>query len=651
MIEPRLILCSGAEVTQDDPIETGRKKIVLTSFGKDANVNICFQNVAKVLQHQISPRLMDLLEVAAYVYATDCATSRGREWSDEKSSEPWGRDFAFVIAVREPEFWASEEICSHLAELLSFLSSDRYSFTFVQLKGDHPGEQQYLEFSDEEWPFHAPGRVIMFSGGLDSLAGAVEMARAGGNLMLVSHRPVSTISSRQQNLFRRLKEEFPDRLIHVPVWINKNEGLGRESTQRTRSFLFTSLGTVVAELVQAGGVRFFENGVVSLNLPVADEVVRARASRTTHPAALIALQALCTKVTGREFVVDNPYLLKTKTEVTASLAANGAAHLIPYTCSCAHSMFKSKSQLHCGTCSQCIDRRFATIAAALTDHDPETDYVTDVFLGARKDGPEKNIAVDYARLGIELNVRSETELAMRFNAELSRAVRYEAKRSEAAQQLIALHKRHGEVVCRVLRDKVSEHAKDLIDGTLEKSSLLALFIGSRLANEQGQAKTTELDRQMHLPGDLAVFTRDVASLKPLLESLLQKFELSKRRTAKKTKLQKRDAVIFSAILLGHRGIRYCTYLHAHEVKPKWYDPESGIESYPKSYQAGDPWRKKVQDEKTRARLRMDAYIESELDAVFRKFMPNELADLRHKLSVRTIPMQKFTVPSRLTGTR
>lgn len=296
---------------------------------------------AKTLE--AAQRGLDLLEVAAYVYAADGATRRGEQWADEGSSEPWSRDFAFVIAVREPEVRASQEICSQLAELLNFLSNDRYSFTFVPLKREQSGQQQYFEFSDEEaWPFYAPQRVIMFSGGLDSLAGAVEMAKTGGGLTLVSHRPVSTTSSRQRDLFAELKKQFPKRLIHVPVWINKNVGLGKEPTQRTRSFLHTALGTVVAELVQAGGVRFFENGVISLNLPVADEVVRARASRTTHPAALIALQELCSKVTGRQFAVDNPYLFNTKTEVTASLAANEAAHLIPYTCSFAHSMFSRR---------------------------------------------------------------------------------------------------------------------------------------------------------------------------------------------------------------------------------------------------------------------------------------------------------------------
>ena len=271
-------------------------------------------------------------------------------------------------------------------EVLNFLSNDKYSFTFVPLEHDRSYQQQYFEFGDlEDWPFYGPERVLMFSGGLDSLAGAVETARGGAKLVLVSHRPVSTLDSRQKKLFSELRKEFPDQVIHIPVWINKAERLGRrEPTQRTRSFLFSALGTVVAQSVQAGGVRFFENGIVSLNLPVADEALRARASRTTHPVALQLLKSLCSAVTARDFAVDNPYLFKTKTDVVTILSTHKAAHLIPHTCSCAHSMFKPKTQWHCGRCSQCIDRRFAITAAGLLAYDSEADYVSDVFVGPRK---------------------------------------------------------------------------------------------------------------------------------------------------------------------------------------------------------------------------------------------------------------------------
>jgi len=217
VIAPRLFVCSGAKIAPSDSVAAGREQITLDSIGYKANVHIRFENVAKVFHRHFSTRVVDLLEIAAYVYSADCSTNRGTEWTDEKSTEPWGRDFAFVIPVREPSFWNSAEISSLLTDVLSFLSNDTYSFTFVALGEDRP-EQQYFEFGElEEWSFNNPERVLMFSGGLDSLAGAVETATSGGRLILVSHRPVSTLGSLQHKLFTELEREFPNQLIHVPV--------------------------------------------------------------------------------------------------------------------------------------------------------------------------------------------------------------------------------------------------------------------------------------------------------------------------------------------------------------------------------------------------------------------------------------------------
>jgi hypothetical protein len=320
VIKPRLFLCSGAKIGSNDPLINGRESVELDSIGSRANVNIRFENVAKVFGQHLSPRFVDLLEIASYVFSADCATRRGTEWSDKQSTEPWSRNFAFVIPVRDVAFWSSEQVQSLMVEVLTFLSDDKYSFSFVPLKSDRPYQQQYLDFAGfKDWPFHRPDRVIMFSGGLDSLAGAVETAKRGQNTVLVSHRPVSTMSARQSKLFQQLARAFPRRFLHVPVWINKNERFGQEPTQRTRSFLFAALGAVVGESINAGGVRFFENGVVSLNLPVADEVLRSRASRTTHPITLHLLQALCAAVAKRDFVIDNPYFYKTKSRSRRSV--------------------------------------------------------------------------------------------------------------------------------------------------------------------------------------------------------------------------------------------------------------------------------------------------------------------------------------------
>jgi hypothetical protein len=239
------------------------------------------------------------------------------------------------------------------------------------------------------------------------------------------------------------------------------------------------LGTIVAESIQAKGVRFFENGIVSLNLPVADEALRARASRTTHPRALHLLSRLSSLVTGRDLEVDNPYFFNTKAEIVAAIVEQGAGELIHYTCSCARPMFRSKTQWHCGACSQCIDRRFALLASAHPQYDQEMDYVSDVFVGPRKDGYERNVAIDYVRLAVELDRMSEGEIAARFNSELSRAVRREEKPSGAAERLIRMHKQHAENVVRVLRLQLGEHSSRLLCGGLDRTSLLSLAVGGK----------------------------------------------------------------------------------------------------------------------------------------------------------------------------
>ncbi len=480
MIKPRLILCSGATVPDDHPLRMGRQVVELDSLGTNANVNIRLEDVAKVLLKHLSPRLVDLLEIASYVFTADSATQRGKEWSDDYSTEPWARDFQFVIPVRDLDFWRTSNVQELLVQVLRFLSDDNYNFEFRQLKRDR-ATQSYLDFGDDEdWPFDGVERVLMFSGGLDSLAGAVETARSGSNLVLVSHRSVSKISTRLCRLFAELRKTFSVQMIHVPVWINKAANFGREHTQRTRSFLFSALGTVVAKSVGAGGVRFFENGIVGLNLPIADEVLRARASRTTHPLVLDLLTKLYSLVTEGNFLVENLYLLKTKADVVSAIAASGAGHLIRHTCSCARTgVFQSNTQWHCGTCSQCIDRRIAILAAEQVESDPEFDYVSDVFIGPRKDGPEKNMAVNYARHAIELYRMSEAEMATKFNLELTRAARCYPKPREAAERIIEMHKKHGEAVYSVLQQQLQQHAGRLLEGALEESSMLAVVAGQR----------------------------------------------------------------------------------------------------------------------------------------------------------------------------
>jgi hypothetical protein len=189
---------------------------------------------------------------------------------------------------------------------------------------------------------------------------------------------------------------------------------------------------------------------------------------------------LYSTITERNIVVDNPFVFKTKTEVVSIIKEHGGAGLVEHTCSCVHTgFFQSSTQWHCGTCSQCIDRRVAIIAAGLVHFDRDTDYVSDVFTGPRKTGYEFNMGVDYARHATELRRMNDQEFLGRFNTELSRASRPFARRSDAATQFVEMHKRHGESFYRVISDKLRENTGQLLENKLEKTSLLALVAGQQ----------------------------------------------------------------------------------------------------------------------------------------------------------------------------
>jgi len=404
MTSPRLFLC-GAGV--DPPIKKkldGLKVERLRTDGNDANVHIQFTDISNRLFANIPDRLLDFLEVAAYVYTADCSTRRGTGWIDQGAREKWDRQFEFLISVRDIGFWNSDETKTQLSKMLSFVSNDDCKFSFVQRKGADQTKQLYFEWEDH--PVPTTDKVVMFSGGLDSLAGALSLATAGENLILVSHRPVSTMDKRQKDLVKLLRDKFSVQIMHVPVWVNKNRQLSDEPSQRTRSFLFAALGTLVASAAGLRTINFFENGVLSLNLPLSEEILRARASRTTHPQTITLLSEICSSVVGETVTLENPFIFNTKAEIVSSIADCGHPDLIGYTKSCSHTIHTSKTQWHCGACSQCIDRRIAICASQQESFDDDSDYSTNVFTGPRKDGYDKNIAIAYCRHATELNMMS-----------------------------------------------------------------------------------------------------------------------------------------------------------------------------------------------------------------------------------------------------
>jgi hypothetical protein len=91
-------------------------------------------------------------------------------------------------------------------------------------------------------------------------------------------------------------------------------------------------------------------------------------------------------------------------------------------------------------------------------------------------------------------------------------------------------------------------------------------------------------------------------------------------------------LIFGALVKSLKGHKYCSFLDTHGLKLKTDEPSAP--GYVLGYRMGGPWRKKIQDEKTRARKRMDLYENSALAEAFSYHLRLEFDELSRLLYSR-----------------
>ena len=358
---------------------------------------------------------------------------------------------------------------------LSFLSDDEYDFEFPHLRKDTDLKGR-IDFNTN--PFDGVvEEVVMFSGGLDSLAGAVQRSVVEGKqVLLVHHRSNEKMARHHNHLVQALGRVPGVRTpLHFTFRANKAKRLGKEYTQRTRSFLFSAFGVVFARMIGLDGLTFFENGVTSLNLPPSAQVVGARPSRTTHPRVLAGFDRLFTALLGKRFRVENRFLWETKTDVVKRIADADCGHLIGCSTSCGHTWeLKSRTHTHCGVCSQCIDRRFAVLAAAQEGNDPAERYAVDLLIGDRKDGDQRTMLAAYLDLAARVERMGEADFFTQFG-EVARVLPYVGLPTAAgAARVFDLYKRHSCHVRGVVRSGIAAHAEAISRRELPRNCLLRL---------------------------------------------------------------------------------------------------------------------------------------------------------------------------------
>lgn len=294
---------------------------------------------------EAAPRAWDLLSIALSVVTADFAVSR----SD--SADGWTREIDLTVAVADPAFWTTQSAALEAA--LKFLSTDRWRLRFVG-GGVQPAPPRKAVRPAEDC-------VVLLSGGLDSLIGAIDLAKAGRKPIAVSN--VVRGDGDNQEAFA---DAIGSGLRHLALNHNATPPWTKETSQRARSLIFIAFGVLTATALGAyhdgKDVPLFvcENGFIAVNPSLTGTRLGSLSTRTAHPEFLGRVDEILAAAGLRVRIV-NPYAHKTKGEMLKSCANQPLlrTHAMQ-SVSCGR--YRVYNYNHCGRCVPCQIRRAAFLA-------------------------------------------------------------------------------------------------------------------------------------------------------------------------------------------------------------------------------------------------------------------------------------------------
>lgn len=374
------LLCAPADVGRLNEADTLRI-VLYGQAGADhrGSAGAAVRNEIRRAGLAPARRAWDLLSIAMSVMAADAAGPRNQ------SPDGWTREFDMEIAVAEPAFWNGS--VDLLADALAFLTTDRWRFRFIAGGAAPPVPTRV---------FRPPeNAVVLLSGGLDSLSGAIDLAARGGRPVAIS-KTVRGDAEKQVDFAARIGGG----LRHFQLNDNATVPGEEDTTQRARSIIFLAFGVVVATSLRpyrAGGdlpLYVCENGFIAVNPPLTGSRIGSLSTRTAHPNFLSLFQNLL-DAANIGVAIRTPYAAKTKGEMLLGCADQTLLRaLAGISTSCGR--FQRWNYRHCGRCVPCQVRRAAFLAWGQPD---PTDYV---FKALGRDDPDHAGFDDVRSVGMAL---------------------------------------------------------------------------------------------------------------------------------------------------------------------------------------------------------------------------------------------------------
>jgi len=292
-----------------------------------------------------SPMVQAFLLAALGAWAAD-------KWQPRRlTPDAWTRQITLHLPVSGE--WLP--LANRLEQALNFLTGDDWTLKLRETPLDLGINREWLH----SW---SPDGVMLFSGGLDSLVGALDFLESGQRLILVSHYDFGQLASIQQNLTAALMGHYgAERVQHLGLRVQFPEA--PELTLRSRSLLYLALGLTAAAAFKHGTPLIIpENGWISLNPPLTGNRLGSYSTRTTHPYFLEQLISLWQDADCATPLL-NPYQELTKGEMVRGCRNRELLkELFRLSVSCARpvvSRWQGETAGSCGYCYPCLMRRAA----------------------------------------------------------------------------------------------------------------------------------------------------------------------------------------------------------------------------------------------------------------------------------------------------
>jgi len=152
-------------------------------------------------------------------------------------------------------------------------------------------------------------------------------------------------------------------------------GSKRESTQRTRAFLFMVAGGISALRCGGSQLEVYEAGIGVINAPLLPRMGGSKTTRSTHPEFLNKMSRLFSLIAQRDFKIVLPFACFTKGELVSSLKNHrDLEDLSRESFSCVCYPRRNTKKKICGKCFACVFRRIAMYSAGIKENLAEYEF-------------------------------------------------------------------------------------------------------------------------------------------------------------------------------------------------------------------------------------------------------------------------------------